>query len=133
MPGFFGIWLPIWVCTCCAVLYRYLSDLEYTSLPIITVVVAELVALVVWGLYWTTLYPNYFTPFRHLPTPSVCRSIAKSIGSRLSSCFRYEHSGTGIGSNSFLTDPGRTSDMSSKHCQAKVWSDFTNHSTRRCC
>jgi hypothetical protein len=23
------------------------------------------------AIYWLVLYPKYFTPFRHLPTPSV--------------------------------------------------------------
>lgn len=25
------------------------------------------------AIYWSILYPAYFTPFRHLPTPKVCK------------------------------------------------------------
>ena len=86
MAGFFGIWLPISVSTFCAVLYRYLSGLNYTSVPIISAVVIELAALVVWVLYWMVLYPNYFTPFRHLPTPVVCIETPNSTETKLKAC-----------------------------------------------
>lgn len=71
MPDFFGIWLPVCVCTWCAVFYRYLHDLDYASTPTVAVLAMQLAALVVWVIYWMVLYPKYFTPFRHLPTPSV--------------------------------------------------------------
>jgi hypothetical protein len=71
MPDFFGVWLSISVCTWCAVFYQYLGELHYASTPTIALLAIELAALMVWVLNWMVLYPNYFTPFRHLPTPSV--------------------------------------------------------------
>ncbi|KAH8651294.1 cytochrome P450 [Xylariales sp. PMI_506] len=71
MPDFFGVWLSISVCTWGAVFYRYVGDLDYASTPTVAVLALELASLIVWALYWVVLYPKYFTPFLHLPTPSV--------------------------------------------------------------
>lgn len=75
MPGFLGIWLPICVCTWCALLYQFLGGLDYASPPTVAIIIVELAALLAWALYWIVLYPNYFTPFRHLPTPPVCFAL----------------------------------------------------------
>jgi hypothetical protein len=74
MARFLEVWLPLSACTLGALLYRSLTDLSRTG-PIFTLLAVELGSLVLWGIYWMILYPNYFTPFHHLPTPPVRISL----------------------------------------------------------
>ena len=57
---------------------RYAPRLAIASSFIVNTValfVAEIFALVVW---WTVVYPLFFSPLRHLPQPKVC-PISKSL------------------------------------------------------
>ncbi|ORY67812.1 cytochrome P450 [Pseudomassariella vexata] len=68
MPTFLEIWLPLWACTSSALLFKYLTDPSGAK-PVTTLLTLELCSLGLWAIYWMILYPSYFTPFRHLPTP----------------------------------------------------------------
>lgn len=70
MVLFLELWLPLSACTIGTLVYRLFTDVSRTG-PIFTLVAIELGTLLLWGIYWTVLYPRYLTPFRHLPTPPV--------------------------------------------------------------
>jgi hypothetical protein len=71
MPDFLGVWLPLWICTWIAAVVQYVSHRNHGFVTVITFLVAEFGALVIWAFYGMVLYPRYFTPFRQLPTPPV--------------------------------------------------------------
>jgi hypothetical protein len=77
MVLFLEIWLPLSACTLGTLLYKSLTDVSHTGL-ILAVLGVELGSLLLWAFYWMILYPNFFSPFRHLPTPPVCIILLSS-------------------------------------------------------
>ncbi|KAH6674350.1 cytochrome P450 [Halenospora varia] len=65
---FLNAWLMLFACTCSAVFFKVLTG-TFALSSILLLLAVEFLSLIVWGAYWIILYPNYFTPFRHLPTP----------------------------------------------------------------
>jgi hypothetical protein len=71
MISFLEAWLSLFACTLSALFYKALTS-GYPSMGLLLILLAvEFVSLVLWAFYWIVLYPSYFTPFRHLATPSV--------------------------------------------------------------
>ena len=70
MPAFLEIWLPLVACTIVVLFYKSFTDHDAVR-TILSLLGLELGSLGLWAIYWMILYPAYFTPFRHLPTPPV--------------------------------------------------------------
>jgi len=125
MPGFVAEWLLIWVCTWGAVIYHQQPfGHSHASSSMISLLALETVALVAWALYWMVLYPAYFTPFRHLPTPPVCADhdfTFLELAQLRTSQFRGERCGAGTGNNFFQTMPGMTFELCLRRFQAGAW------------
>ena len=71
MPAFLELWLPLVGCTLLALAHKIYGAGRDDAVPVLILLAAEAVTAVLWGIYWMVLYPAYFTPFRHLPTPAV--------------------------------------------------------------
>jgi hypothetical protein len=72
MVRFLEAWLLTWSCTLSTAFFQAVTGYKVVGFTI-PLLVLELASLPLWGLYWTVLYPSYFTPFRNLPTPPVRR------------------------------------------------------------
>lgn len=69
---FLDIWLPLVGCTISGTIYEEVRQRHLLpKVGLIPVFGGEVLAFVLWLTYWTWLYPAYFTPFRHIATPSV--------------------------------------------------------------
>jgi hypothetical protein len=74
MASFLGSWLALLACTLGAFLYQVVTGYRFMDL-LPTILALEVASFVSWAFYWIVLYPSYFTPFRHLPTPPVRRAV----------------------------------------------------------
>ena len=72
MPQILRKGLPLCVCMVGTVWY---SNFDHGPRLIVSLLGLGLVASSVWVVYWMVLYPKHFSPFRHLPTPSVSTGI----------------------------------------------------------
>lgn len=77
MPAFLEIWLPLVACTTVVLFYKSFTDHDAVG-TISSLLAIELGSLGLWAIYWMVLYPAYFTPFRHLPTPPVSKALLVS-------------------------------------------------------
>ncbi|KAH8169119.1 cytochrome p450 domain-containing protein [Sarocladium implicatum] len=67
---FLDILLPLTGCTIGGIIYENVRHRPIVpKVGLLPVLGVELLAFISWLLYWTWLYPAYFTPFRHLATP----------------------------------------------------------------
>lgn len=71
MPFFLGTWLAVFTGNLGVVVYQSVTQRHPRSFLPITTLALEIIIFALWAMYWTVLYPAYFTPFRHLPTPPV--------------------------------------------------------------
>lgn len=66
--------LEFWLCTLCltsgGVVHQVFTGGQHIAL-LFQVLGGHLVTLLGFALYWTVLYPRYFTPLSNIPTPSV--------------------------------------------------------------
>lgn len=74
MRSFLEIWLCMLTLTVVGIAHQAFVGGSYTGL-LFKVLGAEMCAFVGFWVYWMILYPQYFTPFRDLPTPSVCTTV----------------------------------------------------------
>ncbi|KXH26577.1 hypothetical protein CSIM01_02878 [Colletotrichum simmondsii] len=68
MSVILNAWLLAVFCTCSTLLYQLIAGSDGSG-SVLGLLGLEILFLTLWVGYWIVLYPTYFTPLRHLPTP----------------------------------------------------------------
>lgn len=78
MANFFIYWVVALFADLTTVLYQIIRGRPLSTTQ--SILLVGLGASAAWRmLYWLVLYPKYFTPFRHLPTPPVSWAVTLII------------------------------------------------------